>query len=71
MEEKCAGIRLYGKENLRVFGCSLRRTPREEVKVMRRKRVGICLLMLMLTLAGGRRLPKVPLSITARTRRLG
>ena len=54
MEEKCAGIRLYGKENLRVFGCSLRRTPREEVKVMRRKRVGICLLMLMLTLAGGR-----------------
>ena len=52
MEEKCAGIRLYGKENLRVFGCSLRRTPREEVKVMRRKRVGICLLML--TLAGGR-----------------
>ena len=56
MEEKCAGIRLYGKENLRVFGCSLRRTPREEVKVMRRKRVGICLLMLMLTLAGGRAL---------------
>ena len=54
MEEKCAGIRLYGKENLRVFGCSLRRTPREEVKVMRRKRVGICLLMLMLTLVGGR-----------------
>ena len=54
MEEKCAGIRLYGKENLRVFGCSLRRMPREEVKVMRRKRVGICLLMLMLTLAGGR-----------------
>lgn len=54
MEEKCAGIRLYGKENLRFFGCSLRRTPREEVKVMRRKRVGICLLMLMLTLVGGR-----------------
>lgn len=52
MEGKCAGIRLYGKENLRVFGCSLRRTPREEVKVMRRKRVGICLLML--TLVGGR-----------------
>ena len=53
-EEKSTRIRLYGKESMKAFGCSLRRAPREEVKVMRGKKAGICLLMLMFMLIGGR-----------------